>query len=243
MDFGAIALACRRADAAYQTTFDTSKSAFTALGDSWVSLYTTDSMQAALSVDPVGATWLSISGTRASDGYLADVFRDVSLEPKAVNGGTVTAGVWANLETVWDWARDTAPAGTVFNVTGHSLGAARCQASVAIVDPKRLGALYAFASPKFIGADLFKSHAAVFQRLIPVVNGNDGWASWPWLDLRWRSRAPVQTVWLKDDRGTFTVLPDGNQWKGGWAFEDHDIGSYQKRLDVIAAASDIKPAA
>lgn len=237
MDFGAIALACRRADAAYQTTPGASKSAFAALSDTWIALYTTDSMQAALSVDASGATWLSISGTRASDGYLIDVFRDVSLEPKAVNGGTVTAGVWADLETVWDWARDTAPAGTVFNVTGHSLGAARCQASVAIVEPKQLGNLFAFASPKFVGADLFKSHAAVFQRLTPVCNAADAWASWPWLDLRWKSRAPVPTVWLKDDRGTFSVLQDGNQWPGGMVFGDHDIDSYQKRLDVIAANS------
>jgi len=243
MDWHALALACRRANASYVETGVASKAAFGALGDAWIGQYADRSHQATLSVDPLGQTWLSISGTRASQLQVGDILRDVDLSPVAVNDGHVTAGASQGMDRVFDWARSTAPAGTVFQIVGHSLGAVSATLAPGYLPASQIGTITSLAAPKFIAADFFASHAEVFKRLIALVSGSDGWSSWPWFDPRWQYRAPVPTVWLKDDRGTFAVLSDGNQWKGGWAFEDHDIGSYQKRLDVIAAASDIKPAA
>ncbi|MBN3848599.1 hypothetical protein G3N58_17475 [Paraburkholderia sp. Ac-20342] len=242
MDWQALSLACRRANAAYIEADNASKAAFATLGDTWIGQVQGKSYQAVLSVDNAGKTWLSISGTRASQGALMDVLRDVQLDPVAVDGGHVTAGVAEDMDEIWCWAQKLAPEGTVFNLTGHSLGAARVQASVAFVKPEQIGLMFAFASPKFIAADLFKSHAAVFARMVACVNGADGWCSWPWFDRRWQCRAPIPTVWLKNDQGAFQILPDGNQWQGGFAFGDHDIDNYQKRLETLAAAP-MKPAA
>jgi hypothetical protein len=236
MEWQALALACRRANAAYVEDDEASKAAFAALGDTWIGQTQGKSYQAVLSVDAPGKTWLSISGTRASQGRLGDVLRDVQLDPVAVSGGHVTAGVAEDMDEIWCWAQKVAPTGAAFQITGHSLGGARAQASVAFVKPEQIGSIYSFAAPKFLAADLFASHAPVFQRLVPVVSGKDGWCSWPWFDRRWQTRAPVPTVWLKDN-GAFEILPDGNQWPGGWDFGDHDIDRYQARLDAIAANS------
>jgi len=240
MDWAAIALAAKRANAAYETTPDKSKAAFTALGDDWVDLYSTDSMQAALSVDSTGATWLSISGTRASDGYVIDVFRDVSLEPTKVKGGTVTAGALAGMDDLWAWALDTVPDANPIFVSGHSLGHARACLSPLYLAPKRIGRIFGFEGPKFVGADFFQAYAASFANAIFTVQGADAWAAWPWLDWRWQARPPVDHIWLKDN-GSFAIIP-ASQWPGGLKFGDHDIGLVCQRLEAIAAAS-VKPAA
>lgn len=241
MDWRALLLACRRANAAYIENDDESKAAFAALGDNWVGQLQDDSHQAVMSVDQHGETWLSISGTRASDGQLADVWRDVALAPVPIKGGIVTRGAQEGMIHVFDWAMSTAPAGTIINLTGHSLGAVSAQICPAYLPSEQIGQIFSFAAPKFIAADFFASHAEVFKRLIACVNASDGWASWPWFDRRWQYRAPVPTVWLKNDQGSFQMLDDGNRWPGGWRFSDHDIDSYQKRID--AAAAPMKPAA
>ncbi|MPW16888.1 hypothetical protein GCT13_08070 [Paraburkholderia sp. CNPSo 3157] len=237
MDWQALVLACRRANASYIENDDASKRAFEALGDVWVSQLQDDSHQAVLSVDSSGATWLSISGTRSSDGQLADVWRDVQLAPVEINGGHVTQGAASGMQNVFDWALSTAPSGAALNLTGHSLGAVSVSVAPAYVPAGRIGKIFSVAAPKFIAADFFTSHAAVFQRLTACVNSADGWASWPWFDRRWQYRAPVQTVWLKNDQGAFQMLDDGNKWPGGWRFSDHDIDSYQARLASISAMS------
>ncbi|MEX3933244.1 hypothetical protein AB4Y32_15825 [Paraburkholderia phymatum] len=242
IDFHALALAAKRANSAYVENDDESKAAFEALGDIWVAQFQDDSRQACLSVDPGGAAWLSISGTRASQGQLLDIYRDTQLEPVAVKGGTVTRGVCDGMDHVFDWALSTAPAGTVLNVCGHSLGAARAALSLAYLPADQVGALYSFAQPKFLAADFYKTYAAELSRMTCIVSGRDGWCSWPWFDKRWQSRPPIQHIWLKDDRGTFAMI-DGNKWPGGWNFGDHDMGEYQVRIEKIAAMSDVKPAA
>ena len=236
IDWQALALACRRANAAYVENDADSKAAFEALGDVWIGQFQDSSRQATLSVDPSGATWLSISGTRASQGALGDVLRDLQLKPVTIKGGTVTLGVQDGMDHVFDWALSTAPTGTVLNLTGHSLGSCRVQIAPAYVPANQIGAMYGFAAPKFISKEFFAAHAAVFQRLVPVVDASDGWASWPWFDPRWQCRAPVQTAWLKDAPGAFQLLADGNQWKGGWVFADHDIDRYQARIQAIAGS-------
>lgn len=242
IDFAAAALACRRANASYVEKDSDCKVAFEKLGDTWIGQYADSSHQACLSVDLHGQTWLSIAGTRASDLQIGDILRDVALVPVAINGGHVTTGAAEGMDRVYDWAMATAPKGAVFQIVGHSLGAVSATLAPAYLAPSQIGTITSLAAPKFVAADFFASHAAVFERLMPVVSGADGWASWPWRDPAWQYRAPVETLWLENDQGAFAILSDGNRWTGGWSFADHDVDRYQARLDKVAAAS-VKPAA
>jgi Lipase (class 3) len=242
MDWAALALSCRRANAAYIENDDDAKAAFAKLGDTWIGQYQDSSHQACLSVDAHEQTWLSISGTRASDLQLGDVRRDVMLKSVAIKGGHVTEGAADGMQHVFDWALSTAPVGASINLTGHSLGAVSVTLAPAYMPLERIGTITSLAAPKFIAADFFATYAALFKRLTAVVNANDAWASWPWIDPLWQVRAPVPTVWLKDDQGRFEMLSSGNRWPGGMDFGDHDIDEYQRRIDKISAA-DLEPEA
>ncbi|NPT59131.1 hypothetical protein [Paraburkholderia elongata] len=235
MDWSAATLACKRSNAAYLIPEADSRSAFEALGDTWIGQYANASHQAVLSADSAGETHLSISGTRAGSLKLMDVFADVSLEPVKIAGGTITQGVVEGMQQMWDWVLATVPAGDVVNVNGHSLGGIRAQASPAFIDAARLGTIHSFAAPKFIAADFFAAHADVVARMVCVLNGEDGWCSWPWFDDRWQTRPPIDHVWLKANPGAFTMIP-GPQWPNGWVFADHDVDRYQARLQAIAGS-------
>ncbi|WP_321913608.1 hypothetical protein [Paraburkholderia sp. J11-2] len=235
IDWAAAALACRRANAAYIIPQDQAESAFEALGDTFIGQFQNSSHQAVLSADDQGNTHLSISGTRASALKLMDIFADVSLEPVSIGGGTITQGVVEGMQKMWDWVHATVPDGDVIHVSGHSLGGSRSQASPAFIEASRLGVIHSFAAPKFIGADFFAAHADVVARMVCVLSGGDGWASWPWFDARWQARPPIDHVWLKDGTGAYQMIP-GPQWPNGWVFADHDIDRYQARLDAVAAA-------
>jgi hypothetical protein len=233
LNWPAISQAAKRANAAYQTKAADSKAAFSSLGDTWVDLYTTDSIQAALSVDAAGTTHLSISGTRASDGYVLDVFRDISLKSVPVKGGSVTEGVLADMNEMWAWALKTAPTGAVFNVAGHSLGASRTHLTPLFLPPAQIGALHSFEAPKFADVQFYRTYARELAGMVCVLNGRDSWAAWPWIDLRWQSRPQQDHVWLKESG--FEVIPT-SQWPGAGDFSDHDIDLVQSRCEAIAAS-------
>lgn len=240
INWQAAALACARANAAYLIDAASSKVAFEALGDVWIGQYANASHQAVLSADAAGETHLSISGTRASSLKLMDVFADVSLEPVSVKGGTITQGVVDGMRQMWDWVLETVPDGDIVHVAGHSLGGSRAQASPAFVDAARLGAIHSFAAPKFIAADFFTSHADVVAQMVCVLDGSDGWASWPWFDPRWTARPPIDHIWLKSDAGDFQMIP-GQQWPDGWVFADHSVDRYQARIEKVASEQTIAP--
>jgi hypothetical protein len=231
----ATALAARRAEAAYIINAAQSKAAFEALGDVWSSIYSDANNQAVISVDPSGATHLSISGTRASSLKVGDIFDDVSLDPVSVKGGTVTAGVISGMQDVWDWALSVAPKGTVFNVAGHSLGASRTHLTPLYLPPNQIGVLHSFEAPKFANAQFYATYAAELARMVCVLNGTDLWAAWCWFDGRY-SRPQVDHAWLKDDAGAFSIIP-ASQWPGGVDPGDHGISLVVARLEKIAAAS------
>lgn len=239
MDWAAIALAAKRANAAYIERDDQSAAAFAALGDTWIAQFQDESHQAVLSVDDAGSTHLSISGTRASQGALKDVIADISLKPVKVKGGTVTEGVYEGMQNVWDWALATAPHGAVFNVAGHSLGAARTHLTPLFVPAVQIGALHSFEAPKFLGANFYATYAAELAGMVCVLNGRDSWAAWPWVSARWQARPQQDHVWLEDSG--FAVIP-ASQWPGAGSFADHGIDLVQARCEKIAVAA-VKPAA
>lgn len=246
IDWQAAALAAARANAAYVIDECASKSAFEALGDTWIAQYQNACHQAVISADADGETYLSISGTRASALKVMDVLADMSLDPIAVNGGNVTAGVYEGMQDLWQWVLDTVPAGDVVHVAGHSLGGSRTHLTPLFLRAAQIGRLHSFEAPKFADAAFYAAHAAALSGMVCVLNGADLWASWPWKegplkDLRWQARPGVQHVWLVDDRGTFSVVP-GNQWPEGADPLDHDMSRVQARVDAIAASA-VKPAA
>lgn len=241
MDWHAIALAARRANAAYLTQEADSRSAFEALGDVWVAMYANSSHQAVISVDSQCETHLSISGTRFSALKLMDVFADMSLDPVSVDGGTVTAGVYEGMRDMWDWVLSTVPDGDVIHVSGHSLGGARTHLTPLFLPPIQVGCLHSFEAPKFADAAFYAAHSAALASMVCVLNGADLWASWPWRegplkDLRWQARPLSPHIWLKDDQGQFDVIP-GEQWPEGDDPIDHDISRVQARLATLANSS------
>jgi hypothetical protein len=233
MDWSAAATAVKRANAAYIEDAAQSKAAFSALGDVWSDIYSDDNNQAVLSVDPSGATHLSISGTRASQVKVMDIFDDVSLEPKQVKGGTVTEGVISGMQEVWDWALSVAPKGAVFSVCGHSLGASRTHLTPLFLPPAQIGALHSFEAPKFCDAQFYATYAAELANMVCVLNGRDSWAAWPWVDPRWQSRPQQDHLWLKDVG--FAEIP-ASQWPGAGRFADHGVDLVQSRVLAIVGS-------
>ncbi|RKP56348.1 hypothetical protein [Pararobbsia silviterrae] len=242
IDWRAAALAAARANAAYLIDENAARSAFTALGEIWVGNYANASHQAVLSADSDGNTFLSISGTRASALKLMDVFCDVSLEPVAVEGGNVTQGAVEGMRDLWEWVLDTVPQDDVVNVAGHSLGASRTHLTPLFLPAKQIGQLHSFEAPKFADAGYYAAHAAALAGMVCVLNGADLWAAWPWRDSRWQSRPLLDHVWLRDDAGSFDIVP-GAEWPGGANGGDHDISTVQHRVEVIAAAQEAKTTA
>ncbi|PVX61211.1 hypothetical protein [Paraburkholderia unamae] len=232
MDWSAIALAAKRANAAYIIDPVQSKAAFEALGDVWNSIYSDSNNQAVMSVDTAGRTHLSISGTRASSLKLADIFDDVSLVPHPVNGGCVTDGVISGMQEVWNWALSVAPSGAVFNVCGHSLGAARTHLTPLFIPAAQIGVLWSFEAPKFANAKYYATYAAELAGMVCVLNGRDSWAAWPWIDPLWQARPQQDHIWLKSSG--FATIP-ASQWPGLGSFADHDIDLVQARCEKIAA--------
>lgn len=234
IDWHAAALAAQRANCAYIEDAAQSKAAFSALGDAWIGLLSGIDYQAVLSADSTGATHLSISGTRASQGALIDIFDDADIVPAHVPGGTVTAGVNRDMDKLWDWVFHTADAKAVINIAGHSLGGARAVLSLAYLPPSRLGQIVALAAPKFIGADFYQHYADELWRLTYVLNDADGWASFPWDNPDWKDRPPIDIVSLGGTPGQYQMVP-GSQWQDGLDFANHDVARYVARLQAIAA--------
>jgi hypothetical protein len=129
--------------------------------------------------------------------------------------------------------------GAVFNVAGHSLGASRTHLTPLFIPAAQIGSLHSFDAPKFGGADFYSTYAAELSDMVCVLNGQDTWAAWPWVDRRWQARPHQDHVWLKSMG--FSVIP-ADRWPGAGSFADHGIDVVQARCEVLAA-SPLKPAA
>ena len=231
MDFPSVLAAAKRAQAAYVMNPAQSKKAFEALGHTWLGIYQNDSHQAIVSRDPVGV-YLSISGTRFSNGKLADLFDDIDNDPIDVGGGAlVTQGAYEGLDKVWAWARGLVPTGTVWNVCGHSLGGWRTRYTPLFLAPHEIGDLHSFESPKGGNAKLWEKIGPQLSSLVSVVNGRDLFVSFPFLG-DW-SHPPRDTIWLKST-GFQVIQP--NQFPGGRLISDHSIDLVVNRLQAIVGS-------
>jgi hypothetical protein len=90
MNLREVLSACERARAAYVMDSDAARTAMERLGQTWVGQYRVGSVQAALTMRE-GAGFLSISGTRFSDGQVEDLLEDLEVEGKDVGGGAKVA--------------------------------------------------------------------------------------------------------------------------------------------------------
>lgn len=246
--------AARRAEAAYFTHADQSKAVFEHMGYAWLGMWQNDSSQAVLSIKE-GFVFLSISGTRASALKLEDIFLDVDLTPLQVqaswwqvangviiNNGQVTAGAYADMKEIWQWAQEKinsaalANMKVIFNVDGHSLGGARAQLTPLFLPKEQIGCVYSFESPKFAETNYFQWALPYMPHLVCTLNGGDGWAAWPWNDTV-MIRPPIPHLWLQAPNRYGYDWIEPHLWPGGMNFKDHDIDAIVARLTRLATVS------
>lgn len=232
MNFASVLAAAQRAQAAYIDDAGKARAAFEALGLFFIGQYQNDSHQAVLSQDAAANVYLSISGTRFSQGKIADLLDDIDLEPVPVgDGAMVTRGAYEGLDAMWSWAQSLAPAGAIFNVEGHSLGAWRTRYTPLFLPRSRIGLLHSFESPKSANAAYWSKYAGELATLVSIVNGRDLWVSWPFLG-DW-CHPDRDQVWLQST-GFQIITPA--QWPGGRVVSDHDIDLVVKRLQQIVTS-------
>jgi hypothetical protein len=238
MDWAAIALAARRAQAVYIMDAAKAKAAFEGLGDSFVAQYQDDDSQAVLSTDVAGAWHLSLSGTRFSDMQIGDLIDDLQTDALDLgNGAKVTRGPYESAKQIFDWALKLVPTAAVISVCGHSLGGWRTAYTPCFLSSERIGALHAFEPPKGANAAYYAKYQKELAGLTICANGRDIWFGYPRLGY-WIHR-PGKVVWLTS---TGFQLIDSSAWLGGLSLADHSIDLVVDRLEKIAAAP-LKPAA
>lgn len=237
MDWPAIAKAAARANAAYIEDAAQSKAAFEALGLTWLGIYANDSHQAVLSRD-ASSIYLSISGTRFLS-RLGDLIDDLFISSIDLGGGAkVSAGAYVGLGAMWAWAQGLAPAGSVFNVEGHSLGGERALYTGSFLPASQIGQICAFEAPKGANAAYWTRYSDIISKAVSTANQSDIWYGWPFLSEY--EHPPFPVAWL-GVTGYKMIMP--SQWPGGVSMAQHDMGMVQARINAIAAAAELKPAA
>lgn len=237
MNFITVLAAARRAQGAYIDGMNQAKAAFESLGLTWLGQFQNASHQAVLSHD-AGSVYLSISGTRFGRS-LGDLFEDVDLTPVDVGGGAhVTAGAYNGLAEMWAWAKALMPAGTMFNVEGHSLGGWRALYTPLFLPDAQIGDIHAFEAPKGGNAAYWDRYAGQLSSAVSTANGADIFYGYPFF-MDW-CHPPRNLIWL-DESGFKVILPD--QWPGGMSLDDHSIDLVVARLEKIVAGAEPAEAA
>jgi hypothetical protein len=237
IDWAAMSAAAHRAQAAYIIDRAQAKAAFEALGHVFIDQYQDDDSQAVLSVAD-GQTYLSISGTRFSAGKIGDLIDDMQTESVELgDGAAVTRGAYESAKEIWNWALKLAPAGTVFNVCGHSLGGWRTTYTPLFIHYAQIGTLYAFEPPKGASLAYYQKYEKELAGLVIVGQGADVWFGYPRLGP-WIHR-PGPMIWIQETG--FSVI-DTAAWPGGFDLGDHSIDLEVTRIDALKAAA-VKPAA
>lgn len=231
VDWPELARAAKRAQLAYIISAAEAKSAFEAIGHTFVSQYQDSDSQAVLSVQG-SRTYLSISGTRFSAGKIGDLIDDLETDALDLGGGAkVTRGPYESAQQIWTWALNVAPAGTVFDVCGHSLGGWRTSYTPLFIPKAQIGTLHCFEPPKGANAAYYARYADELAGMVIVGNGRDIWFGYPrrgdWI------HKPGPMVWLTSTG--FNII-DTRDWPGGLNLADHSIDTVFGRADAIACS-------
>src|ERR1700756_1270142 len=95
----AIVAAGQRAEAAYIVDPAAAKTAFEQLGMTFLGQFQDSTHQGVVSQDAKGRYYVTITGTRWSEGFGADLLSDIWLAPvKAPKGGLVPSGVYCGMK-------------------------------------------------------------------------------------------------------------------------------------------------
>jgi hypothetical protein len=238
IDFAPILRAVLRSQAVYEEDAGRSKAAFESLGYEWLGQFRNAQHQAVVSCDALG-TYLSISGTRFSDGELGDLYDDLDLDAvRADCGGLVTCGAFHGLDELWSWARSLVALNTSWTIDGHSLGAWRARYSPLLISPVYIERIYSFASPKGGDAALWAAMMpALADKLVSVVNDLDIFVSYPFElplePVHWVHPPLPMLRLLSEAPGCVAITTDA--WPGGRRLSDHCVASYAQRLATLVA--------
>jgi hypothetical protein len=223
----AIVAAGQRAEAAYIVDPVAAKTAFEQLGMTFLGQYQDSTHQGVVSMDAKGRYYVTITGTRWSEGFGADLLSDIWLAPvKAPKGGVVPSGVYCGMKDFWAWVATKVPAGETLNIEGHSLGAERALLSPLFIDPSRIGDLYAFEPPQCGTQEYWDAYRDALKNAVVTVCGLDTWFNWP-PHQGYVHDAQMQILWLLST-GSQWLLPA--QYKGGNSASDHQMTEVNQRL-------------
>lgn len=226
----ALLAAAQRAQAVYITDALAAQKAFSGLGMTYLGQYQDATHQGAVSTDSKGRYYVTISGTRYSEGYGADLFADIWLAPHdCLKGGQVASGIIEGMDKFWAWALSKIPATAVINVEGHSLGAERALLTPMYLPPERMGDIYAFEPPMFATPEWWEAYGSALANAVCTVQGADRWFAWP-PRQGYVHNPNGQYLWLQSTKIQFitaaqwltTALSDG----------DHSIDQLVQRIQT-----------
>jgi hypothetical protein len=190
-------LAARLANAVYIEDRVKAAAAFVALGQIFVDQFQNDQHQAVVSRAANGDWWLSISGTRVTEGDVqdgaGDLWEDVDLTPVGVGGGAlVGAGAYNGLADMWAWAGNLIPADAAIKGCGHSLGDWRLAYTGLFRPRERIAHLYGFEGPKPFNQVGWATRGLPPELYTKFVFEHDVWVGYPWISPF--SQRPGQTL-------------------------------------------------
>lgn len=219
--------ATQRCNAVYIEDLAAATAAFQQLSMSVIGQYRNLTHQGILSKDNHGQLYLTIAGTRASEGDNIDIVDDVWLTPAAApRGGSVSSGVFSGMADFWKWVFSNTPAGSIINVEGHSLGAERTLLTPLFLPKERIGDLYAFEAPKCATQEYWDAYREELAGAIQTVCGADLWYNWP-LDRDYVHDAKSTVVWFQSDKVS-VISPSA--WPVGIDPDDHGIEVLESRV-------------
>jgi hypothetical protein len=228
----AIVAAGQRAEAAYIVDPAAAQTAFEQLGMKFLGQYQDSTHQGVVSQGKNGQYYVTITGTRWSEGFGADLLSDIWLAPvKAPKGGVVPAGVYCGMKDFWAWVYTKIPAGSPVNIEGHSLGAERALLAPCFIDPSLIGDLYAFEPPQCGDQAFWDAYRQDLKNAVVTVNGQDIWFNWP-PHQGYVHDANMQILWIMSITSQW-ILP--SQYRAGSNAGDHDISAINERLQYLMA--------
>lgn len=179
-------LAANLANAVYIEDRATAAAAFAALGQTLIDQFQNAAHQAVVSRAGNGDWWLSISGTRVTEGDVqdgaGDLWEDFDVTPLAApGGGLVGTGAYNGLGDMWGWALKLIPGNAPIKGCGHSLGDWRLAYTRLFLGVERIAHLYGFEGPKPFDAAGWAVHGLPPELYTKFVFEHDIWVGYPWV--------------------------------------------------------------
>jgi len=202
-DFPRLALAARRCSAAYIMDEEAAIAAFRALGSVVLGRVSNGRRQAIAHRGPDNGAYVTIAGTRFSEGpisdRLSDLRRDIDWTPKDVGDGIkVATGADDGLADLWRWALGYFDGGEKINGEGHSLGGWETYYMPLHVPAERIGSLVTIEPPRPANAAYWARYADVLPKITTLAHGRDPWFPWAWGQTELRHPPGRSIIWLHD---------------------------------------------